>query len=200
MNGRERNAKYPVARDVGKPLGGFRRHQGQNRGRHFASDQPINRFRVSLVKLDFNGSSGSYRDPNRRASFGLLVLYRDPLAGKIDTDLISGRAIIRATRSSVLFVGTDAVGSVSLGGRASIRPDASALLASFGAAGGPTCSRHALRERCRGVAFCYWDRRRRPWETKPRSLPTAYRTWQRHYPRVPAVPAMNEARAGCEKS
>src|ERR1700724_1195362 len=112
-----------------------------------------------------------------------------------DTDLISGRAIIRATRSSVLFVGTDAVGSVSLGGRASIRPDASALLASF-APRGRTCSRHALRERCRGVTFCYWDRRRRPWETKPRSLPAAYRTWQRHYPRGPAVPAMNEARAG----
>src|SRR5450631_491790 len=54
-----------------------------------------------------------------------------------DTNLISGRAIIRTTNSSVLFVGTDAVGSVSLGGRASVRPDASALLASFCAAGGP---------------------------------------------------------------
>jgi hypothetical protein len=89
---------------------------------------------VSLVKLDFNDSSRSDRGPNRRAGCGLLVLYRDLLAGS-DTNLISGRAIIRATKSSVLFVGTDAAGSVSPGGRASVRPDASALLASFCAAG-----------------------------------------------------------------
>jgi hypothetical protein len=137
MNGVRAEREISCSPGCRETLGGFRRHQGQNRGRHFASDQPINRFRVALVKLDFNGSSRSYRDPNRRASFGLLVLYRDLLAGKIDTASVSGRAIIRATRSSVLFVGTDTVGSVSLGGRASIRPDASALLASFGAAGGP---------------------------------------------------------------
>src|SRR5450755_3222017 len=70
------------------------------------------------------------------------------LPARSDTNLISGRAITRATRSSVLFVGTDAVGSVSLGGRASVRPDASALLASFRAAGvalaAVTCSASAV--------------------------------------------------------
>src|SRR5450631_1578055 len=62
-----------------------------------------------------------------------------------DTNLISGRATIRATKSSVLFVGTDAAGSVSPGGRASVRPDASALLASLRAARVAVCTENLIR-------------------------------------------------------
>src|SRR5450631_1973392 len=146
----KRNAKYPVARDVGKPLGGFRRHQGQNRSRHFASDQPINRFRVSLVKLDFNGSSGSYRGPNRRARSGLLVLYRDLLARKIGhqfdlwTRYHKGNQVVRVVcrhgRRRLSIAGREGFGTTRCFGIARFLPRR----------GGRTCSRHVLRERCSG--------------------------------------------------
>src|SRR5450755_2794962 len=146
----KRNAKYPVARDVGKPLGGFRRHQGQNRGRHFASDQPINRFRVALVKLDFNGSSRSDRGPNGRARSGLLVVYRDLLAGKIGhqfdlwTRHHKGNQVVsvvcRHGRCRLGIAGREGFGTTRCFGIAGF------LLRR----GGRTCSRHMLRERRRG--------------------------------------------------
>src|SRR5882762_10909869 len=128
---RERNAKYPVTRDVGKPLGRLRRHQGQNRRRHFAGDQPIDRFRTPLVKPDFNGASCGDRGPNRRAGGGLLVPYRNVLAGEIGhrfdlwTRHENGNQIVRVARRH----GCRLLGIAGLDGFGTT-PEVSALFAS----------------------------------------------------------------------
>ena len=64
MTRRERNAKDPEARDLGKPFGCFRGHQRQNRGRHFATDHAVERFDPPFVELDVGRPGCRDRGPN----------------------------------------------------------------------------------------------------------------------------------------
>ena len=64
MTRRERNAKDPEARDFGKPLGCFRRHQRQDRRRNFATNHSIERFHLPFVELDFGRSGCGDRGSN----------------------------------------------------------------------------------------------------------------------------------------
>ena len=55
----------------------------KNRGRHLATDQPIDRFRGRLLELYFSGSRGRDRGSDGRTGCGLPLPDRDLLAGKV---------------------------------------------------------------------------------------------------------------------
>ena len=80
---RERYAEDLEAFDVGKPLRGFRRNQGQNRGRYISVDQPVDRLGLTFAEPGFSGACRRDRSPDTRARCGLPVLYRNILVSQI---------------------------------------------------------------------------------------------------------------------
>jgi hypothetical protein len=83
MNEADRDSKYLEARDLGKPLRRFRRHQGQNRGRHLSTDQPIDRLRLTPAQLNFSRPRCRDRRPDTIVRGRMPVIYRNDFTGQI---------------------------------------------------------------------------------------------------------------------
>ncbi len=78
---RERDSKDVEARDLGKPLRRFCRHQSQNRGRHLSIDQPIDRLRLSPAQLDISRPRCRDRGPDTIVRRRMPVVYRNDFTG-----------------------------------------------------------------------------------------------------------------------
>src|SRR5258707_1818718 len=81
MNEADRDSKYLEARDLGNPLRRFRRHQGQNRGRHLSTDQPIDRLRLTPAQLNFSRPRCRDRGPDTIVRRRMPVIYRNDFTG-----------------------------------------------------------------------------------------------------------------------
>ena len=87
---RQRDAEDPEACDFRRPLRRFRIRRGQNRSRHLAVDQPVERPGLAVAELDLRRPRRDDRGSDIGAGRGLPVIDRNALVGQIGDRLDFG--------------------------------------------------------------------------------------------------------------